>query len=353
MSNQNEDWDVAETDSTDIEEKDITTYEISYFPADFTLKGYLDKYDTKDPEIYLPPFQRRYVWTQKQASKLIESFLLGLPVPGVFLYKERETKKLLIIDGQQRILSAIKYMQGLFEEKAFRLLNVHPKWEGRKYDELSDSDQRQIRDSVLRATIVQQLSPQDGTSIFHIFERLNTGGVKLNSMEVRRCVYYGSMLEILDKINELSEWRKIIGKEQIDKTYRDVELVLRILALASDWKDYEKPMKDFLNKYLDKHKNINTEDGILLRDNFQKVCKDILEELGEKPFHLKGRLNYAVMDSVMSTILNSGKPARMKEQYGQLLQNERYIEACSISTSDEKILTERFKKSLEYFYPEV
>ena len=111
-------------------------------------------------------------------------------------------------------------------------------------------------------------------------------------------------------------------------------------------------MKDFLNKYLDKHKNINMEDEIYLRDNFQRVCKDVLEELGEKPFHLKGRLNYAVMDSVMSTILNSSKPAKMKEQYGQLLQNEKYIEACSISTSDEKILTERFKKSLEYFYPE-
>jgi len=243
-------------------------------------------------------------------------------------------------------------MQGIFEEKAFRLLNVHPKWEGKKYDELSDSDQRQIRDSVLRATIVQQLSPQDGTSIFHIFERLNTGGVKLNSMEVRRCVYYGSMLEALDKINELGEWRKIIGKEQIDKTYKDVELVLRIIALASNWQNYEKPMKDFLNKYLVKHKNINMEDEIYLRDNFQRVCKDVLEELGEKPFHLKGRLNYAVMDSVMSTILNSSKPAKMKEQYGQLLQNEKYIEACSISTSDEKILTERFKNSLEYFYPE-
>lgn len=350
MTNHNEVWDVVETDSADIEEKDITTYEISYFPADFTLKGYLDKYDTKDPEIYLPPFQRRYVWTQKQASKLIESFLLGLPVPGVFLYKERETKKLLIIDGQQRILSAIKFMQGFFDDKAFRLLNVHSKWEGKKFDELSDSDQRQIRDSVLRATIVQQLSPQDGTSIFHIFERLNTGGVKLNSMEVRRCVYYGNMLEVLDKINELPEWRKIIGKDQIDKTYRDVELILRILALAENWKEYEKPMKDFLNHYLDKHKNINMEDGKLLGGNFQKVCKDVLAELGEKPFHLKGRLNYAVMDSVMSTIINSDKPTNMKVQFSQLLQNAKYIEACSISTSDEKILTERFKKSLEYFY---
>lgn len=349
---QNEHWDVEETDSTDIEDKDITTYEISYFPADFTLKGYLDKYDTKDPEIYLPPFQRRYVWTQKQASKLIESFLLGLPVPGVFLYKDRDTKKLLIIDGQQRIFSAIRYMQGLFEDKAFRLQNVHPKWEGKKFDELSDSDQRQIKDSVLRATIVQQLNPQDGTSIFHIFERLNTGGVKLNSMEVRRCVYFGDMLDILDKMNELPEWRKIIGKEQIDKTYRDVELVLRVLALADDWNSYEKPMKDFLNTYLAKYKNINPDKGNLLKDKFHATCKDIVAELGEKPFHLKGRLNYAVMDSVMSTILNSNKPSKLKEQFTQLLADEKYVEACSISTSDDKVLAVRFNKARKYFYPQ-
>lgn len=352
MSNQNENWDVDETDSADIEEKDITTYDISYFPADFTLKGYLDKYDTKDPEIYLPPFQRRYVWTQKQASKLIESFLLGLPVPGVFLYKDRETKKLLIIDGQQRIFSAIKYMQGIFEDKAFKLLNVHPKWEGKRFDELSDSDQRQIKDSVLRATIVQQLNPQDGTSIFHIFERLNTGGVKLNPMEVRRCVYFGHMLDVLDKINELPEWRKIIGKVQIDKTYRDVELVLRVLALAEDWNNYEKPMKDFLNTYLAKHKDIGPSDGIQLMNKFHGICREILTALGEKPFHLKGRLNYAVMDSVMSTILNSGQPATLKDQYKQLLTDDTYIDACSISTSDEKVLIERFSKAREYFFPQ-
>jgi len=101
-----EKWEVEQTEESEESEQDVITYEINYYPSDLTLKGYLGKWDSK--QLYVPPFQRNYVWDQSQASKLIESFLLGLPVPGVFLYKERKSARLQIIDGQQRILSAIK-----------------------------------------------------------------------------------------------------------------------------------------------------------------------------------------------------------------------------------------------------
>lgn len=341
-----ETWEIEQTDSEEIENEDTLSFEISHYPADITLQGYVDK--DKDEQLILPEFQRRYVWSQIQASKLIESFLLGLPVPNVFLYKQRGSNKLMIIDGQQRIRSAINYLTGTFGEKVFRLRGVNKKWEGRKFTELDEVDQLQLKDSVLRATIVQQLDPQDDSSIYHVFERLNTGGVKLNPMEVRRCVFFGPLVNVLEKLNENEKWREIIGKKAIDVGFKDVELILRILALHDAWRRYEKPMKEFLNRYMTKNRQID-EDGLhAITDNFTKGIEKIHAALGAKPFHLKGRLNYAVMDSVFVAVLESGNVQNLKENYDCLITIPEYIEACSVSTSDEKVVNKRFTLASQY-----
>ncbi|HIH8983294.1 TPA: DUF262 domain-containing protein [Serratia marcescens] len=103
-----DEWDQILTEDYE-DEQDISVYQISSYPADITLKGYLDKWDGK--QLIIPEFQRNYVWDQVKASKLVESFLLGLPVPGVFLYKNKGSNKLSVIDGQQRIISAIRFFK--------------------------------------------------------------------------------------------------------------------------------------------------------------------------------------------------------------------------------------------------
>ena len=85
----NEEWVIDQTEESEEQEQDNLVYDISSYPADITLKGYLDKWE--QGQIEIPEFQRAYVWDQVKASKLIESFLLGLPVPSVFLYKYRKT----------------------------------------------------------------------------------------------------------------------------------------------------------------------------------------------------------------------------------------------------------------------
>jgi len=218
-----EQWDVEQTEEAEEQEQDTIPYEISYYPADFTLKGYLDKHEAG--QLIVPSFQRQYVWDQVRASKLIESFLLGLPVPGVFLYRVRETKHLKVIDGQQRIMTAVRFFKGRFDDKVFRLRKVKERWDGKTFDELSESDQFQLHDSVLRATIVQQITPEDDSSIYHIFERLNTGGLNLNAMEIRKCVHSGDLIQMLELLNTNETWRLLIGKPKPDKRMRDVEWI--------------------------------------------------------------------------------------------------------------------------------
>lgn len=351
-NNATDQWDIDQTETPENEEQDVITYQISYYPADFTLKGYLDKHVSG--QLVIPLFQRSYVWDQVKASKLIESFLLGLPVPGVFLYKERQTNKLQVIDGQQRILSAIRFFKNEFDERIFRLKNVNPRWDGKTYQELDEADQYQLNDTVLRATVVQQLDPQDDSSIYHIFERLNTGGINLNPMEIRKCIYFGTFFSHLEELNALNPWRLLIGKSSIDRRLRDLELVLRVLALSDNLAEYKKPMKRFLNNFMQVHRRMDetTIQQVIQRQysDFQCACERILEAVGEKPFHLRGRLNFAVLDSVMAAVIACPelKGSQLRNAFEQLKADHSFVDKSTRNTSDEIVLEERFKKAFDF-----
>ncbi|MFO1239943.1 MAG: DUF262 domain-containing protein [Sphingomonadaceae bacterium] len=345
MADDGEDWDVEPTeDSPEDEQEPKLEYELMNYPADITLGGYVDHWDRN--ELTVPDFQRKYVWDRIKASKLIESFLLGLPVPGTFLYKERVKAGYLIIDGQQRITSVVRFIKGVFDESVFRLKNVHPRYEGRSYFELSEDDQFKLKSSTLRATIIQQINPDDDTSIYQVFERLNTGGVNLNPMEVRQCVSYGPFVAALKKMNEDADWRAIIGQNKPDKRLRDVELVLRCIALSEKGDKYEKPMKGFLNKYMEDRRGDQNYDSLI--DNFQRSSAYVLSHLGEKPFHLRGRLNYGALDSIMSAALADVAPDNLHERFVKLLQDELYNQAITYNTSDESVVETRLAKAVEY-----
>ena len=346
------DDDIMQTEEAEEEQADVIKYEIAHYPADYPLSAYLDRWNSG--QLVIPKFQRSFVWGQVQASRLIESFLLGLPVPPVFLYKERRTNRLLVLDGQQRIFSVIRFFKNEFDERIFRLKGVGEEWEGRVFEELDESDRFRLTDSVLRAIVVQQVDPRDDTSVFQIFERLNTGGVNLNAMEVRKCVYAGGFYDLLEELNKLEEWRRLIGKPKSDRRLRDVEFILRILAFHARLDEYEKPMKQFLNYCMievnkmsaGRRKKHLSEIEML----FAQACAYLIEEVGEKPFHLRGRLNYAVLDSIMYCVFRAAerKLARFRSRYDNLLQDQDYINAVTYNTSDEKIVRQRFSIARTY-----
>jgi hypothetical protein len=346
-----DEWDVETADPESEEDEAQPVYHISNYPADLTLRGYYDKF--KSGQLIIPEFQRNYVWDQKKASKLIESFMLGLPVPGVFLYKVRGTNKLSIIDGQQRIMSAIRFFSNRFDEKIFRLGGVLPKWKNKTYEELDESDRFLLDDTVLRATVIQQLDPEDDSSIYHIFERLNTGGINLNAMEIRRCVYHGEFAELLQRLNEFPGWRELIGKPKADKRLRDVELILRLLTLQYKWDVYEKPMKNFLNAFVAQINKLPVEQSKVffrkVENDFHEVISRINSELGAKPFHIRGPLNFAVLDSVFVALANASKiSSGLSTKYANLLKDKDYMVAVSVSTSDDKSLQIRIAKAFEF-----
>src|SRR5262245_42176011 len=115
------------------------------------------------------------VWTVPQASKFIESILLGLPIPGIFLYRKEETRKHLIIDGLQRLTTIAAFASGKFpnSDRIFRLEKLKSNFNGQYIGDLDQADKRRFFDTAIHATIIQQLSPEnDQSSVYYIFERL-------------------------------------------------------------------------------------------------------------------------------------------------------------------------------------
>lgn len=239
----------------DPEEDEVyVQYDIATYPSDLTLNGIQELWEKGD--IVIPDFQREFVWSMKQASLLVKSFLMGLPVPPVFFYIDEDNKS-LVIDGQQRILSLVFFFEGYFgrelshgRRQVFRLKGLSEKspYHNLRFEDLKDSDQRKLRGSVLRAINIRQLAPTaESTSVYHIFERLNTGGTALRPQEIRNCVYRGPIISKLRDLNVDKNWRRLLGRPIPDRYQRDMEIVLRLFSLFKNWRQYEKPMKEFLN----------------------------------------------------------------------------------------------------------
>ena len=277
---------------------DNASYKIKTYGADFTIEILSKKFDSD--EIIVPPFQRRYVWSPKKASRLIESFLLGLPVPQVFLYREEENQNLLVVDGQQRLKTINYFIREKFGEGAeFYLRGVKPEWEGKKYSTLTEPDRRRFNNYILRATIFEQVDPKDHSSIFEIFERLNTGGMPLNEQEIRRCVIRGNINSFIDELNLYPNWRKLLKKSNPDARMKDLEMILRFFSLWQNWKEYKKPMKDFITEFMRNKKDINTKEQKKYSQIFKNVVDKTYNDVGVDVFRLKAGINIAVFDSIM------------------------------------------------------
>ena len=271
-------------------------YDIASYPSDFTLSGIAQMWS--DGDILIPDYQREFVWTMRQSSLLIDSFLCGLPVPPVFFYIDEDNKN-LVIDGQQRILSVVFFLEGYFgkestqgKRQVFRLTGLpeNSPYHNKKFEDLDEGAQRKLKQAVLRAVNIRQLNPTgESTSAYHIFERLNTGGTPLKPQEIRNCVFRGGFNKILKELNTDPNWRKILGKSYLDKHQKDVELLLRIFSLVGCSREYEKPMKEFLNKAMKKHDSGATKKVKNFKITFPEVTKLVINTLGESRSIFGGR----------------------------------------------------------------
>ena len=331
-------------------------YEITAKGWDPDVLGLVNR--LKNGDIVIPKFQRSYVWSLKEASRFIESLLFGLPVPNIFLSVEPDTQKLLVVDGRQRLSTLQYFYDGIWpltkREFAIKGTGEKGRYEGFTYKALLDADRRRLDNAPLRASIITQDQPtEDSSSIFQVFERLNTSGVSLTPQEVRAAIYHGKFSDLLNDLNKNTLWREIYGPE--NKFMRDQELILRFFTFYYNAQNYETPMKEFLNKFMARNRDLSKYSGETLKSLFTQSISIIYKAIGRRAFRPSRAINIAVFDAVMVGITrrlqNGNTPSLdgVRSSYELLLANQEFLEVTQHSTGHQTNVKSRLDLATSAF----
>jgi hypothetical protein len=202
--------------------------------------------------------------------------------------------------------------------------------------------------------VVRQDEPtEDQSSIYIIFERLNTGGVNLQPQEIRVALYHGEFVRVLRTLNENAEWRSLVGKKST--RLKDMEMILRFFAMYFYSGSYRSPMKDFLNRYMVSNRDLGRQSEEGLNKLFGETVSTIASGIGARAFRPVRTVNAAVVDSVMTGVarrLARGPITNNEElaaKYDELMQDDAYRSTVETGTSQEANVTNRLDLATEYF----
>lgn len=313
-----------------------------------------------------PDFQRHYVWDSQKATSLIESALLKIPLPVVYLAEEENGKK-SVIDGQQRLTSFFSFIEGYFPDgNEFRLrrMQVFTDLKGKTYNQLSEEFQSRIDECPIRTVTFKKSSQAELK--FNVFERLNTGAMALNDQELRNCIYRGKYNVLLRELASDPDFKAIIGIEGNERRMLDVELVLRFTAFLNiNYQNYKPPIKSFLNEEMRERRNLSDDKAKDIRDAFKNSVSLVKSLLGPKAFrrYLPGtennpkggwepqRFNASLYDILMFGFARKDKNLVMRnldairEAYIDLMTTDQeFIDSIMKSTSSLQAVTKRFDK---------
>lgn len=249
---------------------------VNYDTKEFTLELLVSKFnrqieENKSTEIYIPFYQRKFVWEDKRQSKFIESILIGLPIPPMY-FAEVEEGILEVIDGSQRIRTVNRFLRNELKLKGMDKLS---ELNGLSFNEFSSSRKRKINNVSLRAIVVTDIE-KDSLGIRHeIFERLNTGGEILKKMEIQKGAKEGKFIEfIYTECAEYSIFSDLSGfsKQDVLRAYKE-EFLVKYFAF-SDNINFDGYMNDYLDNYIDS-KNNEFEDH-QIKDNYLEQFKNMI-----------------------------------------------------------------------------
>jgi hypothetical protein len=313
-----------------------------------------------------PDFQRHFVWDLTKSSRLIESALLDIPLPVVYLAEGADEKE-YVIDGQQRLTAFFSFIDGKFPDGrdfALKGLRVFKDLDKTFFRDLDDSLQSKIRYCKIRTITFRRES--DANLRFEVFERLNSGAVALNDQELRNCIYRGPYNELLKELAKDAGFRDLLGLKESDRRMKDVELVLRFAAFHhATYLKYRSPMRSFLNQNMEERQNLGPAQAADLTEAFKKTVGLIESLLGERAFkrfyrgdakNPNGRwepkqFNASLFDILMYSFALADKNLvyrnldAIRESFINLMTTDQdFIDAIELSTSSAQAVTKRFDK---------
>lgn len=209
-----------------VKESGYPMYNIRVERGFYTVYELKRKYDSDSKRLILDSdFQRESVWKPIQKAELVESILMGLPLP-IFYFNQDKQGRLIVVDGRQRLTALFEFMSNEWALKGLKILN---ELNGEKFENLSPVVQAQIEDYQLQAHVIQP--PTADRIKFDIFDRVNRAGTQLNKQEIRNALYQGKSTQLLNKIVKTKEFAQATGNAFMKNArMKDKYLILRFWA---------------------------------------------------------------------------------------------------------------------------
>lgn len=374
----------------DEEEITIRPYEVDCLPNDYNITTLISLIERGYMKI--PSFQRNYVWKKEMASKFIESIIIGLPIPQLFLF-EKERNNFLVIDGQQRLVTIYLFKKQRFPKndvgrsiirkylsfgkqipdselasdnfEEFKLKLPSTTAQKNQLDKLQYDTLSTIKDydfkgefdfnRTIRTITIKQIAPcEDDSSMFEIFSRLNSGGVMLKPQEIRMSIYYSLFYEkIVSELNLNSAWRCFLGKKEPDLHMSEIEVLVRAFALLDMSEQYKAPLRNFLNDFSKKAMNYKEEKVDSLSQlffDFWSSCDKLPKEAFRNE---KNKFVISLFDAVFVTVCekirSEGLNGRIiePESLVKLKADQTFSDASQGNTASATSVSNRLKRARE------
>ena len=313
--------------------------------------------------ILQPDYQRKYVMNIKLASRLIESILIDVPIPVVYLAEESDGT-FSVIDGQQRLTSFISYIEGsLPDNNTFKLksLSVLKELNNKSFADLNKEHQTKIKTTTIHTILIKKESPDDIK--FEIFERLNTGSIKLNEDELRNSVYRGNYIKLLAELEEDPDFHALVRNDRYKNRMIYRGMFLRFFAFSEKtYLNYSASMKQFLNKELRDNQNLSDIKANEYRKRFKHCVELVKMTFGEQAFRrfvidenkgVNGQwtngINTSLFDVQMCGFIHYTKhdiaphTDRIREAMINLILDDKFFQSIAVRTNDKDQVQYRFK----------
>lgn len=304
-----------------------------------------------------PHFQRRDRWDETRQSRLIESLVMNVPIPPVFL-GEDEYGQYVVLDGRQRLTAVSKFLSNSLK---LRGLEVWDELNGMTYSEMVKRQQdKYLTRRFLQAIVL--LKESSSIVKYDVFDRLNTGGVSANNMEIRNAVYRGEFTDLLYELSRLPEFCKLwnIPFDKVDAEQNtlynqmfDLELVLRFFAL------YEHPnmsirFKDYLSEFMEGRNAAYKQTPTMAqvdRDRFTQAARNCWHVFGERAFYKpSGKRSFPLADAVMiafadapTSVLTVQKAAAARDAIAALIGVPEFEKAIGTGTNGRGAISTRIE----------
>jgi hypothetical protein len=227
----------------------ITDYEIREWPIEVLVEKFTNGRDTDTSEIFIPDYQREMVWSAKQQSRFIESILIRLPVPFIFAADVANGDRagfLEIVDGSQRIRTLDNFLSDRLMLEGLQRLDAA---NGMRFSEFPQARKLRFKRQTIR--VIEMTDKADDDARREMFDRLNSGGTKLKSMEVRRGVENGKYMEFVTRCAEIPTFKELVIPNNRNAKHKEhEEMVLRYFAYSNNYLKFHKSVEQFLTEYL-------------------------------------------------------------------------------------------------------